>query len=136
MKPYRVIVERLWALYAWPEGMLPMGGMTVEKLLKYPAQPTYVSDDKRTWKQPRRAWDYGRIRHFYEQLLAGHTLDPIDLDNVCEFGRIYPEPVVTDGHHRLAASHLAGARFIFASYGGRVDLRRYLTGHRSTCPSI
>ncbi len=133
---YRVIVERLWALYAWPEGMLPMQGMTVAKLLTYRSQPEYVSDEARTIKQPKRAWDYGRIRHFYERLLAGDTLDPIEIDNVCDGGRIYPEPIVNDGHHRLAASHLAGTRFILASYGGRVDLRRYLTGHRSTVPSL
>ena len=130
----KVIVERLWALYTWPERNLPMRKMTVEKLLTYPAQPVYVSDESRTRKQPTRAWDYGRIRHFYEQLLAGETLDAIDVDNECEWGRIYPVPLVLDGHHRLAASHLAGAPIICVNYGGRVDLLRYLTGRRKTCP--
>ena len=131
----KVIVERLWSLYAWPEWNLPMRGMTVEKILTYCAQPDYVSDEARTRKRPSRAWDYGRIRFFYEQCLAGVTLDAIEVDNVCGHGHIYPEPTVLDGHHRLAASHLAGARVILASYGGRVDLLRYLTGARKTCPS-
>ena len=133
-KPDKLRVERLWALYTWPEWNLPMRGMTVEKLLKYRAQPDYVSDEERTRKQPTRAWDYGRIRFFYERLLAGAVLDAIEVDNVCDHGRIYPEPIVLDGHHRLAASHLAGSRIILASYGGRVDLLRCLTGARSSSP--
>ena len=31
--------------------------------------------------------------------------------------------------------HLAGARIIVTSYDGRVDLLRYLTGARKTCPA-
>ena len=131
----KVLVDRLWALYSWPEWNLPMRGMTTAKLLTYRAQPTYVSDAKRTRKQPTRAWDYGRIRFFYEQILAEAALDAIEIDNVCGHGYIYPVPIVLDGHHRLAASHLAGARIILASYGGRIDLLRYLTGARKTCPS-
>lgn len=130
-----VLVERLWELYAWPEWNLPMRTMTIEKLLRYRPQPTYVSDEARTRKRPTRTWDYGRIRFFYEQLGAGVTLDPIEVDNVCSFNRICPEPVLIDGHHRLAASHLASARTIRVSYSGRVDLLRYLTGARKTCPA-
>ena len=133
--PSRVIVERLWELYPWPERNLPMRSMTVEKLMTYPSQPVYVSDEARTRKQPTRAWDYGRIRFFYEQLGAGVTLDAIEVDNECNWGRIYPVPVLLDGHHRLAASHLAGTRIIRVSYGGRLDLLRYLTGARKTCPA-
>jgi hypothetical protein len=135
VRPDRVLVERLWALYAWPEFNLPMREMTVEKLLQYPSQPAYVSDEARTQKRPTRAWDYGRIRHFYERLLEGDVLDAIEVDNVCNHGHIYPEPVLLDGHHRLAASRLAGTRIILVSYGGRLDLLRYLTGARKTCPA-
>jgi hypothetical protein len=109
--------------------------MTIQKLLTYRTQPDYVSDLERTRKQPPRAWDYGRIRHFYERLLADETLDAIEVDNMCNFGRIYPVPVLLDGHHRLAASHLAGTPIILVSYGGRIDLLRYLTGERKTCPA-
>lgn len=130
-----LLVARLWQLYEWPEWNLPMRRMTIAKLLRYRSQPDYVSDMERTRKQPPLTWDYGRIRFFYEQLLAGKKLDAIEVDNVCDGGRIYPEPVLIDGHHRLAASHLAGARLIRASYAGRIDLLRYLTGTRKTCPS-
>lgn len=133
--PSKVLVERLWSLYAWPERNLPMRNMTIEKLLTYPSQPVYVSDEARTRKQPTRAWDYGRIRHFYEQLLVGVVLDAIEVDNECNWGRIYPIPVLIDGHHRLAASHLAGTSTIPVSYSGRLDLLRYLTGRRKTCPA-
>lgn len=112
-----------------------MQKMTIAKLLTYRAQPDYVSDVKRTLKPPTSAWDYGRIRHFYERLLAGETLVAITVDNECNFGRIYPVPVLLDGHHRLAASHLAGAPIILVSYSGRLDLLRYLTGARKTCPA-
>ena len=132
--PSQVIVDRLWALYAWPEQNLPMRSMTVSKLLTYRAQAVYVSDADRTRKQPSRRWDYGRIRHFYERLLAGEKLDAIEVDNECDFGRIYPVPVLLDGHHRLAAAHLAGTPTILVNYGGRLDLLRYLTGTRKTCP--
>ena len=135
MNPDQLHVERLWALYTWPEWNLPMRAMTIEKLLTYRAQPDYVSDAARTRKRPTLAWDYGRIRFFYERLLAGDPLDAIEVDNVCDHGRIYPEPILLDGHHRLAASHLAGTRIILASYGGRVDLLRYLTGARKTRPA-
>ena len=131
----KVIVARLWELYAWPEFNLPMRAMTVEKLFRYRSQPAYVSDMARTRKQPTRAWDYGRIRFFCEELSRGVTLDAIEVDNECNFGRIYPVPILLDGHHRLAASHLAGAPTIFVSYGGRLDLLRYLTGARKTCPT-
>lgn len=130
-----VIVTRLWELYVWPERNLPMCKMTIEKLLTYPSQSIYVSDAERRWKQPPLAWDYGRIRFFYEQLSAGVTLDAIEVDNECNFGRIYPVPVLLDGHHRLAASYLIGASTIRVSYGGRIDLLRYLTGARKTCPT-
>ena len=137
MSVCKLRVDRLWERYPWPEWNLPMRGMTIEKLLRYRARPVYVSDAARTEKQPTRAWDYGRIRHFYERLLAGDTLDAIEVDNACDGGRSYPDPelVLIDGHHRLAAARLAGAKVILARYGGRVDLLRYLTGARRTCPA-
>jgi hypothetical protein len=134
MRVDKLLVTRLWALYAWPERNLPMRKMTVEKILTYPSQPVYVSDHARTVKQPPRAWDYGRIRFFYEQILIDAKLTPIEVDYVKTSAWIAPELIVLDGHHRLAASHLAGAKIILASYSGRVDLLRYLTGARKTCP--
>ena len=128
-----ILVDRFWDLYTqyWPSHFLVK--LTVEKLVKYKAQPKYVSDDARTWKQPSRAWDIGRVRFFYEELLAGKTVDPIMIDNVCEGGNV--EPSLLDGHHRLVASRLARVPTIPADYSGRVDLLNYLTGKRKTCPA-
>ena len=98
------------------------------------SQTDYVSDVERTRKQPPRSWDYGRIRYFYECLLSGEKLDAIMVDNECDRGHIYPVPVLLDGHHRLAASHLARAPIIHVNYSGRLDLLRYLTGARRTYP--
>ena len=131
-----VLVERLWQLYSWPERSLPVRNLTVEKLKAYRVESTYVSDDWRTWHRVKRAWDYGRIRHFVEHLQAGGSVDPIEIDNACNGGRIYPVPVLFDGHHRLAAAHLAGVRTIPAHYSGRVDLLRYLKGLRKTAPLV
>lgn len=126
-----ILVDRLWHTYAWPERGLPMRTMTPEKLRRYPVQSAYVSDDARTLHAPKRAWDYGRIRYFYETLRSGGTVDPIEIDS----DRVGPPvPVLYDGHHRLAAAWLACCATIPAYYGGRVDLLRYLTGQRKTLP--
>jgi hypothetical protein len=129
-----LLVERLWKLYAWPESTLPMRGMTPEKIRRYPVQAEYVSDDERTWTQPPRRWDYGRIRYFYDLLNAGGSVDPIDVDNVCEGSCVYPELALLDGHHRLAGAYLAKVKTIPAHYGGRSDLLKYLTGKSRRCP--
>lgn len=114
-----------------------MKTMTPERLKRYRVQSKYVSDDWRTVNHDKvtRAWDYGRIRHFFEELKAGRPVDPIMLDNVCSGMHIYPEPALIDGHHRLAASWLAKVPTIPAHYSGRVDLLEYLTGVRQVAPA-
>jgi hypothetical protein len=52
-----------------------MREMTGQKLLKHHVQPIYVCDHARAVKQPTLSGHYGRIRFFYEQLLAGDALD-------------------------------------------------------------
>ena len=71
------------------------------------------------------------MRFFYEEIRAGQKLDPIVIDNDWTLS---PYPIIDDGHHRLAAHHIAGCRIIRAWYGGRVDLLDYLTGKRKTRP--
>ena len=131
---YPILVDRLCALYGWPD-LFEEGyakGITVEKILKYPPKSAYIVDRHRTESY---RWYMGRVRFFYERLLAGHSLDPICIDNVCDGEHIYPEPVVIDGHHRLTAAYLAKVPTIPATYGCLVSLRNYLTGHRKTVPS-
>jgi hypothetical protein len=133
MRPYEILVDRLTALYGWPsEGSTnPFPKIALTRLLGHRPASQYRDDMTRIVDE---AWHVSRVRFFYDELLAGRSLDPISLDNVCNRGHIYPEPIVLDGHHRLAASILADARIILAWYGGRTDLRDYLTGRRHRCP--
>lgn len=123
------LVERLWALVEWKRA--PYDKLTASNVRDYDSQP-YVEEFARPNDNP---WHLGRVRYFFDQLQAGKKLDPICVDNMCDAGHIYAVPVIIDGCHRLVASHLAGARTIAASYGGRVDLRDYLTGLREALPS-
>lgn len=127
-----VIASRLWRLYhpqnAWAatfNGLTPVALQEVAPIAEY-LDPAHRSLDD-------RAWDLGRIRFFYDELGRGADLEPIDVDNVCDGGRIYPIPIVLDGHHRLIAAVLRRRR-IRVEYGGRVDLLDYLKGQRRRPP--
>lgn len=61
--------------------------------------------------------------------------DPLQMDNDCFNGCIYPIPVILDGWHRFFAHRFLGMDKIPVSYSGRIDLLRYLTGKRKTAPS-
>ncbi len=134
MRPHEILVDRLCALYGWPsEGSTnPFRRITLDELLRHRPATEYRDDMTRIVDE---TWHVSRVRFFYDELLAGRQLDPISIDNVCDGGHIYPEPILIDGHHRLAASVLASVRTILAWYGGRIDLRDYLTGRRLRCPS-
>jgi hypothetical protein len=82
-----------------------------------------------------RRWHTGRIRYFVELLERGDRLDPIEIDNQCDRGGIYG-PILLDGHHRLCAAALLKTPTIRASYGGRVDFLKYLTGKTNHPPEI
>lgn len=81
-----------------------------------------------------RKYDLGRINYFANLFSVGKRVDPISVDNYCAHNFIYPEPLVTDGHHRLCGADLANAEKIPSYYSGRVDLLRYLKGLRKTKP--
>ncbi len=78
----------------------------------------------------------GRIRHFRDELLAGRTIDPVVVDNRFPAGMhsMYAEPVLIDGNHRFAATVVAGIPKVKVSYGGRIDVLRWLQGRRKTYP--
>lgn len=106
----------------------------------YPAVSEHMDEDERSDPAKFRskkivAYDLGRVRYFAEQLNETDIeLDPITIDNNTGHQCIYPEPVVLDGHHRLAAYKLARRRTIPAHYGGRLDVLDYLTGKRRKLP--
>ena len=135
MTPSEILVDRLVATYEWPNDdpqSAPFRRLTLEEVLGHRPVAAYLDDHSRIVDE---AWHIGRVRFFYDELRAGRVLDPISIDNRCDRGHIYPEPILLDGHHRLAASVIAGSRTILAWYGGRLDLLAYLTGGRRTCPS-
>jgi hypothetical protein len=124
-----ILVNRLIELYD------PFSGIGIfrqEEFLKKARNTT-----ARTFiKLDDRKHDYhaGRCQYFAQILTSGRDVEPIEVDNACANGRIYPEPIVLDGHHRLIGAIMAGAKKIRCSYGGRMDLLRYLQGRRKTCP--
>lgn len=157
MKPDQFLVQRLCDLIWLPggegEGWLSLWRRTtLKQLLEHPPISEYIDENLRMSKDDllrHRAmgedlpesiqgldedWDLGRARYFYDQIVAGRSLDPISVDNQCNHGHIYAVPVLIDGHHRLGASLIGGARTIPVHYGGRCDLKAYLTGRRKTCP--
>lgn len=79
-------------------------------------------------------YNYGRILFFIEEIRAGKQIDAITLDCVCNGGRVYPEPLITDGWHRYAAHAYLNRKYIDVSFSGRVDLLEYLKGTRKTRP--
>lgn len=79
-------------------------------------------------------YDIGRVRYFKDAFIRNEPVDPISIDCLCANSHVYPYPVLLDGHHRLCGAILARAVWIPATFGGRVDLLRYLQGKRKTAP--
>lgn len=59
---------------------------------------------------------------------------PIEIDCVCEGGRIYAVPIILDGWHRYMAHRALSLDKIPVSFGGRVDLAEYLRGDADELP--
>lgn len=79
-------------------------------------------------------WHGGRVADLVDRIRKGEDVGPIQIDNFCDAGNIYPEVVVLDGHHRLVAAYLLGVETIEAIYGGRTDLLEWLTGQSDKEP--
>lgn len=128
-----LIVERLWGMY-WSRWICDSfyAGAVVGDILRYkPAE--YVSEFNK--RRETKSWNFGRVRYFYDAIKAGKPIEPVIVDNYCDGGHIYPEPLLDDGHHRLVAHHFAKARTIPAYYSGRIDLLNYLKGKRKSKPT-
>lgn len=129
-----ILVRRFVRLYSWWFDESLYSQAKLRDLLKYPPQPKYLDDHKRPGDDDL-AWHYGRVRFFYDELKAGKKLKPVVIDNACYGMHISNEPVLVDGHHRLAAHWFARSRTIPSYYSGRVDLLEYLTGKRRVRPA-
>lgn len=133
-----IIVERLLKLYEPWRYLGCRQPLTLDMLARVKPVSEYLDPMKREGPDmcglPGWRWHAGRVRHLYERILGGWEPDPIEIDNVCSGGAVYPIPIVEDGHHRLIAAGLAARPSIQATYGGRVDLLNYLTGKTNRCP--
>lgn len=135
-----LLVGRLFRAYNpyWFERSV-FKGLTLRKLQAWPPVTEHMdeylrSDPDKFRTKKIMAYDLGRVRHFVDRLKAGEELDPIEVDNECDGGHIYPEPILNDGHHRLVAYRLVKRRTIPACYSGRCDLLDYLKGLRTRKP--
>lgn len=117
-----ILTERLLELYD------PWAALGVK-----PEQVSTPTQDQFIPHHTNRDLDYdlGRIAFFRDYGFE----DPLELDNICESGRIYPLPNLVDGHHRLCGAALAKRERVPAIYGGRVDLLNWLKGCRKTPPT-
>ena len=86
------------------------------------------NDDK--GREVNRDWHIGRFKY----LSTLEKIDPIELDNDCSGGMVYPIPIIIDGFHRLLSRMVRGDKTIKIIYSGRLDLLRYLQGKRKTKP--
>ena len=121
-----LLVRRFTRLYSWFFEESLYANLKVKDILHRKPQ-AFVDENKRP---DDFEWHLGRVRFLYDELIAGKDLEPVMVDNHCYGSHIYAEPVLIDGHHRLAAHHFARRRTIPAYYSGRVDLLDYLTGKR------
>lgn len=122
-----LLVCRFARLYSWFFEESLYKDLKTKDLLKHEPISKFVSEAKRP---DDFDWHLGRVRFLFDELIAGKDLEPVMVDNHCHGSHIYAEPVLLDGHHRLAAHWFARRRTIPAYYSGRMDLLDYLTGKR------
>lgn len=125
-RPVQLLLHRLNAMYGWKDNFYFRKGR--RSYDKYPAVSAFIDEADRKHDYESIAWHMGRVRFFIEKLEAGKKLDPIHVDNYCGYDRIYPEPIIVDGHHRFIASKVTKQKYIWALYSGRTDVRDYLEG--------
>jgi hypothetical protein len=117
-----ILVKRLVQLYdAWDALGIPR----VESVVGWRRTSSF---------SPRFSYHYGGVRYFQTRYEKRLEVDPIEIDNSCNGGRVQPLPVVIDGHHRLLGALLAGQEKIECYYSGRVDVLEYLKGECESCP--
>lgn len=84
-----------------------------------------------SWVKKSLAWNRGRVRFFYDKLICGEDIDPIEIDNRCSMAGNFVSwggPYIEDGHHRFAATILARKRYIKAHMSGLLTTHRWLRG--------
>ncbi len=133
-----ILVERLLEYYEMPnwdgisislkdikEGIKNQLLEITEKYPEYPIQ-------KRLTEMKNKEWHIGRIIYFINN---PEKITPIDIDNLCDAGNIYPIPIITEGNHRFLASIIRNDKYISAYYSGLVNLLKYLKGETNNKPA-
>lgn len=90
----------------WPA--MKIYQLPIKELRKYDPIETFVDED---FRPNRRSWHIGRVRFFYEELMAGRMLDSIKIWGTNKL-------IISDGYHRVAAAILAHSYMIHAHYVG------------------
>lgn len=116
-------------------------GVTLEEVEDHPVVDEFQEEAiRRPWyrdypnAKESVVFHMGRIRFFVEELRTYNALTPVEVDNPTDGVFIYPKPILVDGHHRFWATKLLGRKTIQASYGGRLDVLRFLQGKRKNLP--
>jgi len=93
------------------------------------------SDWYKPYTEQPKEWHISRIIYFVND---PNRITPINIDNFYHYSPagtyIFPVPIIEDGHHRFAAIVYLGLPKFKATYGGRIDVLRYLEGKRKTKP--
>lgn len=120
-----IIVQKFRELY-WPEGVLDH--YTLKSVLAAKQVPSH-----RVFLRTNAA-NFGRVHFFYNQLKAGNTLDPVEID--WSWSSYGPEDIcLLDGHHRYVAYVFAHKKWMPATYSGPVDALRWLEGKSRRRPN-
>ncbi len=138
---HQVLVDRITRFYGWPNDSpraAPFRLVTRTELLLH--SPRGSRDRAQGFRAAPNlsSWHIGRVRFFYDEIQKGRSLDPISISDakiLIEQSYRY-KPILLDGHHRLAASHIAGVPSISAHFTGRQELLEYLTGQSDEAPAI
>jgi len=91
-----------------------------------------TSNDDFTSPVTNHRWHAARILYLTRH--PDQLLNPVEVDNQCFGGRIYPIPKILDGWHRYYAHLHLGFDRIRCTYGGLVDLLHYLEGKTDELP--
>ena len=86
-----------------------------------------------TWRhlpeERSRNWHIGRIIYFINHK---DEIKDIEIDSECYEWHVLPDPIITDGNHRLLAAiwlqKEGNLKSVHCWFDGRVDLLDYLTG--------
>jgi hypothetical protein len=126
-----VLIERLLRVYSFPVLLVE-----AREKVNRATSPIEYFDDNSRHSIPN--YDSRRIAFFVEQgkNRGVDSFSPIEIDTKW-YGRMASPgaPIVTDGHHRLAAAIYLGAERIPSSCGGLMTTIDWLTGKTDEFPN-